>query len=120
MEFGSEPHFGIDDSVGGKILSAFPCYPLNAVARLHDRDGVSEGFEVEREIFAVGALHHPLDEGFGFGGGQVAVAQLIGQLNDCFRSESAVEMIVKQDLGCSLDAVERGSADIKSRHRSEV
>ena len=105
MEFGGEAHFGIDDSVGTQVLGTFACDPFDAVGGLHDRNGVGERFEVEGEVFAVGPLHHPFNEGFGFGGRQVAVAQFVGEFDDRLRPESTVEMIVKQDLRRTLDAL---------------
>ena len=112
VEFGCEPHLGVDDAVGREVFGTFAGDPFDGGRRLHHADGVGEGLQVEGEILAVGSPQHPRRELVGVGGGETLISGLVGQFDDRGGAEAAVEMVVEQDLGGSADALERRGAHI--------
>lgn len=101
-QFGSHAHLGVHHAVGGQVASTFVRHALDGVLVLHDSHGVGEGFQVQNEVVALGATVEPLGEIGHVGGGEAAIAVLGRQFDHGLGSESAVEVIVQQDLGCAL------------------
>ena len=101
---GGVADLGVHDAVGGQVLDALAGHPGDPRGGLHDRDGVVEGLQVAHQRAAVGRLAEPPAQGVGVRGGQVVPA-LAGQLDDGLRPQSAVEVVVQQDLGGQADLV---------------
>ena len=97
---------GVDDAVGGEVLRALAGDAEEALAGLHDGQGVVERLEVARQGAGVGALAEPGAERSGLGRGQGVVADVRGQLDDGLRAQPAVEVVVQQDLGRAAQVVD--------------
>ena len=102
-QLGCEAHLGVHDAVGGEVERALPRHPVDGVGGLHDADGVRERLQVAHQRAGVGGLPEPGAELGGVGGGQVAVAVRVGQLDHRLRPQPAVEVVVQQDLRCPPD-----------------
>ena len=109
---GAKRDLGVHHAVGRQILGALACHPHDRVRGLHHPDGVGERLEVQRQVLAVGAALHPCCESFGVGRGKVAVAGLVGQLDDRGRSQAPVEVVVEDDFGGATDALDGGRSDL--------
>src|SRR5580692_5775724 len=100
-----EPDLGVDHAVGGQVRGAFGRDPAQRVRGLHDRDRVPERVQVDLEVAAVRAFGQPAGQLLDVVAGQVAVADLVGQLEYGLRAQAAVQMIVQQDLRDSPDLI---------------
>ncbi len=99
--FGGPAHFTVDNAVVGKVFDEFLGDAEQAFLGLHHGDGVVEGLEVADQRAGVGGFAEPLPQGDGVGGGQ-RVADGLGKFNDGGRTESAVQVVVKGNLGEAL------------------
>lgn len=110
-------HLGVDDAVLGEVLGALGGDPDQRVTGLHDADGVREGLQIALQGAGVGGLVEPEGELVGVGVGQVGVARLAGQVDDGAGAQSAVEVVVQQNLGRPADLVRGGGVrDGLARH----
>src|SRR5580700_3321544 len=100
-----EPDLGVDHAVGGQVRGALGRDPPQRVRGLHDRDRVPERVQVDLEVAAVRAFGQPAGQLLDVVAGQVAVTDLVGQLEDGLRAQAAVQVIVQQDLRDSPDLI---------------
>ena len=98
VELGREPDLGVHDAVGGEVLGALGGDALDRVAVLHHADRVGERLEVEHEVVALGAAVEPGRELLDVGRRQLAVVELLGELDDGRRPQAAVEVVVQEHL----------------------
>ena len=106
---------GVDDPVGREILGALARDAHQRLARLHHTDRVRERLEVEHEVLPIGSTGHPGAELSDVARREPLVAGLVGELHDRGGTESAVQMVVEQDLGRGPDALER-----RRRHHADA
>lgn len=99
MEDGREAHFGVDDAIAVHVFDELEGDALECFAGLHDGDGVGEAFEVLGKAALVGTAMEPGAESLGISRGEVLIAGIAGQIDDGGGSESAIEVLVKEDLG---------------------
>ena len=92
------PDLGVDDAVGGQVQRALAGHPAHRLGPLHHPDGVREGLQVADQRAGVGGLPEPGAEGLGVTGGQLPVADLVGQLEHRLRSQPAVQVVVQEHL----------------------
>ena len=107
MLFGREADLGVDDAVGREILGALARDARECTGRLHHTDGVRERLQVQQEVLPVRAVRHPgagAPRDRGSGG---RVPRLLGERHDRLGPESAVEVVVEQDLRGSTDLLKR-------------
>ena len=98
VQFWRETHLGVHHVVGGEILRALERHTLDRVTVLHHADGVRERLEIEHEVVALGAAVEPLLQIGHVGGRQLAVAELVRQLDHCLGAQTPVEVVVEQCL----------------------
>ncbi len=118
VEFGREPDLGIDDAVGGEVFGALTGNLRGRRCGLHHCDGVRECLEVQREILPVRPSQHPGRQRVGIGCGEAGLPDLVGEFDDCCRTQATVEVVVEQDLGCTTDSLERGWPDVRAWGRA--
>ena len=106
VQFGREPHLRVDDVVGGQVLDALVCHPVQRLRRLHHPDRVRERFQVALERSAVGGGTEERGELVDIGRGQVVVAVRLGELKHRGRTQPAVQMVVQQGLRRLTDRLE--------------
>ncbi len=106
VQFGGEPDLGVDDVVGGQILHAFIGDAVQRLGGLHHADGVRERFEVALQRAAVRGGAEELGQRVELGGGQVVIAELVGELEHRGGAQSPVEVVMQQGLGGVLDPVQ--------------
>ena len=104
---GGVAHLGVHDVVGGEVLHALARDPGQGVGLLHHRDGVVEGLEVALQRARVGRLGEPAAQRLGALRRQL-VPDLVGELDDRRRTQTAVEVVVQQRLGRAGDLLGRG------------
>ena len=107
VQLGGEPDLGVDHRVGGQVLDAFEGHPVQRLRRLHDADRVGERLQVAHQRSAVRGGAEERRQPVDVGGGQVVVAELLGQLQHRRGPQPAVEVVVQQRLGRPLDHVQR-------------
>ena len=98
---GRPAHLAVHDAVVGQVLDELLRDAEQALLGLHHGDGVVEGLEVADQGAGVGGFAEPLPQRDGIGGGQ-RVAGGLGKFNDGGRAESAVQVVVKGNLGKAL------------------
>ena len=81
------------------VLERFVSDAFERLLRLHHTARVLETLQIQRQAAAVRIAAEPVGEFFGISRGKPIVSRLLRQLDDRCRSQSAVEMLVKQDLG---------------------
>ena len=99
--FGGPAHFTVDHAVVGQVFDEFLGDAEEAFLGLHHGNGVVEGLEVADQRAGVGRFAEPLPQRDGIGGGQ-GVSRGLGKFNDGGRTESAVQVVVKGNLGEAL------------------
>ena len=99
--FGGPAHFTVDNAVVGEVFDEFLGDAEEPVLGLHHGDGVVERLEVADQRAGVGGFAEPLPQGDGVGGRQ-RVSHGLGKFNDGGRTESAVQVVVKGNLGEAL------------------
>ena len=97
-----EARLKIDYAVAGQIFGLFVGDALEGFFGLHYGDGVRKAFQIFWEASLIGALVEPVREVFGIFGGKSVVAGGLGQVDDGFGAEDAVEVLVEEDLGETL------------------
>ena len=105
VQFGGEPHLGVDHIVGRQILGAFGGDPVQRLRGLHDGDGVRERLQVADQRSAVRGGGEPPGQIVDLGGGQRVVTDLGGDVEHGGRPQPAVEMVVQHGLGGLGDEV---------------
>ena len=114
VQLGGEPHLGVHDAVGGEVLGALVRHPLERVGMLHDADRVGERLEVEHQVVALGAAIEPGGQVVDVVGREFVVAVLCGQLHHGRRAQPAVEVIVQEHLGSTVDQLVDHRATVSS------
>ena len=99
--FGRPAHLAVHDAVVGQVFDEFLRDAEQAFLGLHHGDGVVEGLQVADQRAGVGGFAEPLPQRDGVRGGQ-RVADGLGKFNDGGRAESAVQVVVKGNLGKAL------------------
>ena len=97
-----EASLKIDDAVAAQIFRLFVGDAFERFFGLHYGDGVDKAFEIFWEAPLVRSLVEPVRELFRVFGGKLSVSFASGQLDDRFRAEDAVEVLVEQNLGEGL------------------
>ena len=92
-----------DDTVEREVLHALERDAAERIRLLHHADGVGEGLEVQLEVPTIGAASHPLGEVVHIGRRQAVVAVLRGEFDHRGGAQTAVEVVVQQDLGRPAD-----------------
>ena len=98
-ELRGHPDLGIDDAVGGQILSAFRRDARDRIRPLHDPERVGERLEVKLQALAVGATADPSRQVVDVGRWECVIAVLGCQIDDRGRSQTPVEVVVEHGLG---------------------
>ncbi len=111
MLLGGVADLGVDDAVGGEVLGALARDARERTPRLHHTDRVRERLQIQQEVLPVGASRHPGAELSRVARREVSVAGLLRELHDRAGPESAVEMVVQQDLRGSAYLFEGGWHD---------
>lgn len=109
MQLGSEPDLGVDDAVVGEVLRGFPGHAVQGVPGLHDADRVAECVQVQVEVTAVGASGENLGELIGIMRGQIGIADIVREVDDGPWAQSAVQVVMQQDLGHGADLLNGGA-----------
>ncbi len=99
--FGRPAHLAVHDAVVGQVFGEFLRDAEQALLGLHHGDGVVEGLQVADQGAGVGGFAEPLPQGDGVRGRQ-RVADGLSKFNDGGRLESAVQVVVKGNLGKAL------------------
>ena len=107
VQFGCEPDLGVHHVVGGQVLDALESDPVQCLRCLHHPDGVGERLEVAHQRPAVRGGAEEGRQVVDVVGGQVRVADCLGELQHGGRPQAAVEMVVQQRLGRLPDGVDR-------------
>jgi hypothetical protein len=94
-----ETSLEIDNAVASQVFRLFVSDTLEGFFGLHYGDGVGKAFQIFWEASLVGTLVEPVGELFGIFGGKSVIASGIGQVDDGFGTEDAVEVFVEQHLG---------------------
>ena len=110
VQLGREPDLGVDDGVGGEVLDALEGHPVQRLGGLHDPDGVRERLQIAHQRSAVRGGAEERRQLVDVGGGQLVVADLVGQLQHRRRPQPAVEVVVQQRLGRVPDATPASAA----------
>ncbi len=80
MQFGREPDLGVHDVVRGKVLDTLVGHAMQRLGRLHNADGMRERLQVALQRSAVRGGAEERREFVDLGGGQVVIAELVGQI----------------------------------------
>ncbi len=112
VQLGGEAHLGVDHAVLGEVERALPRHPHERVGRLHHPDGVREGRQVRRQRAGVRGLPEPDAEVVRVARRQVAVAVLLGELDDGLRAQPAVQVVVQEHLRRAPDLLRYGPAHL--------
>jgi len=102
MKVRGEADLGVADTVFGQIIDRFECDSLQGFLCLHHARGDAERPKVEGEAFLLAASGEPFVQGFGIGG-RKSNPVFACKLDDCFDSDSTVEMVVKLHFGKLFD-----------------
>ena len=105
VQLGGEADLGVDDAIGGQVLGALLGDPPQRVRSLHDADRVPERVQVQVQVAAVRAGGQHRRQLVRIVGRQAVVAGLPGELDDGFRAQAAVQVIVQQHLRHGADLV---------------
>jgi hypothetical protein len=94
MLFWCPSRLAVDDSIGGQVLHELGSDPPQAGRRLHDCNGLIEGFQIAPQGSRVRRPGEPATKIIGVVGRQY-VSNLGGQLDDRLRPQCAIEMIME-------------------------
>lgn len=106
MLFGCEPDLGVDDAVVGEVGGALLGDSGQRLGGLHHADGVLEGLQVSDQAAPGRSFDEPRRQLVGVRGGQLVVALFAGEIDHGLGADTAVEMIVQQDLGCGSNVLQ--------------
>jgi hypothetical protein len=98
-------HLGVHDAVRGQVQGALAGHPVHGVGPLHHADGVRERLQVAHQRAGVGRPPEPQAQRRGVVGRQVAVAELVGQLEHGLRAQAAVQVVVQENLGGAAEGL---------------
>ena len=107
VQFGSESNLGVDDAITGEVQRRFERDALQVFLGLHHGRRVRETFEVAHEVTPRCVGDEPFTQFVGVVGRQSAVVRLVSEFHHRHRAQTAVQMIVQQNLRCSLNHVTR-------------
>src|SRR5690606_37882436 len=96
-ELGGVADLAVDDPVGGQVEDVLLGGAQQALAVLHDREGVLEGGYVAHQVAGVRGLDVPGGQLVRVGGGQ-GVADTVRQLHQGGGAQTAVEVVVQHRL----------------------
>ena len=99
MKHRRKSRFDVDNAIILHVLERFVSDAFERLLRLHHAARVLETLQIQRQAAAVRIAAKPFGEFFGISCGKAIVSRLLRQLDDRCRSQSAVEVVVKQDLG---------------------
>ena len=100
-----EPDLGVDDPVGGQILDAFRRHPDQRLPGLHHGCGVHECLQVPFQRPGVRRLGEPARQVGHDRRRQAVITIPVGEIDQRRGPQTAVQMVVQQDLRCGGDGV---------------
>lgn len=97
VQVGGEAQLRVYHVLCGEVLHGLECDAFQILLALHDRGGVGEGLQIERQALLPASSHEPLPE-LRLAGRWKFYAVLCGELYDGAYPESSVQMVVEFDL----------------------
>jgi hypothetical protein len=94
----SKPYLRIDHTIRRMVDPGFVGDSLYRLCRLHDSHRVLEGLQIALQRGRLSLIEPPREIG-GIVGWQAGIPLLPSKVQDCFRAETTVKMVVKRDFG---------------------